>query len=423
MSRWLIRNAQLLGQGETLDLLIDNDRIGAIGHQLEVSGDSLERQIQANGAWLLPGLVDPLVRLREPGASHKATIASEARAALAMGSTWVGMAADTSPPIDSTAVVEMITRRSAAAQGARVLPYAALCRPSGLSELASLSGAGCPLATDQGQPIDDASLLRRALQYASSLDLPVMLQPIDAALSGDGVAHDGEIAVRMGLSGIPVSAETVALARILLLAEEAQARVIVGPLSSAAAVAQLSQAQARGVQVTGLVSTLQLSLNELDLYPFVRDLHLQPPLRAESDRLALIEGLRSGVIGLLCSDHQPHDADAKLAPFGESQPGASMLDAHLGLGLRMVLAGELSLTQWVERASLTARRWLGLPQATWEAGAEADLILLDPNFEMPLDSARLRSAGHNSPFLKRHLPGRVLAAAIGTHTFVAESEQ
>ena len=120
MSRWLIRNAQLLGQGETLDLLIDNDRIGAIGHQLEVSGDSLERQIQANGAWLLPGLVDPLVRLREPGASHKATIASEARAALAMGSTWVGMAADTSPPIDSTAVVEMITRRSAAAQGARV---------------------------------------------------------------------------------------------------------------------------------------------------------------------------------------------------------------------------------------------------------------------------------------------------------------
>ncbi len=420
MSRWLIRGALLHGTGDPIDLLVDGPRIAAIGTQLPVDPSSVSRTIEANRAWLLPGLVDPLVRLREPGATHKATIPSEARAALARGSTWLGLAADTSPPIDSTAVVEMIDHRSTAAGGARVLPYAALCRDGGLAELGNLNRAGCPLASDQGQPTADPALLRGALQYASSLDLPVMLQPIDAALCGDGVAHDGEIAARMGLSGIPVSAESVALARILLLAEEAQARVIVGPLSSAVAVDQIAHAQARGVQVTGMVSTLQLSLNELDTYPFRSVLHLQPPLRSENDRSALRAGVVSGVIGLLCSDHQPHDADAKLAPFGESEPGASMLDAHLGLALRLLHEEKLPLTTWIDRVSLTARRWLGLSEPEWSAEAAADLLLLDPHFEWPLRSKDLLSAGHNNPFIGRHLGGRVLAAAVGEHHYFAE---
>lgn len=420
MSRWLIRGALLHGAGEPIDLLVDASRIAAVGPRLRVEAGSVARIIDANGAWLLPGLVDPLVRLREPGATHKATIASEARAALARGSTWLGLAADTSPPIDNTAVVEMIGHRSAAAGGARVLPYAALCRDGGLAELGNLNRAGCPLATDQGLPIADPALLRRALQYASSLDLPVLLQPIDAALSGDGVAHDGEIAARMGLSGIPVSAESVALARILLLAEEAQARVIVGPLSSAVAVEQIAQAQARGVQVTGMVSTLQLSLNELDLYPFRSALHLQPPLRSEHDRNALRAGVASGVIGLLCSDHQPHDADAKLAPFGESESGASMLDAHLGLALRLLQEKELTLPRWIDRVSLGARRWLGLSEPSWTADATVDLLLLDPHHERPLREEELLSAGRNNPFVGRHLGGRVLAAAVAEHHFFAE---
>ena len=421
MSRWLIRGALLNGVGDATDVLIDGELIADIGPALDVDPSTLAHCIEANGAWLLPGLVDPLVRLREPGASHKATIAAEATAALSRGSTWLGMAADTNPPIESTAVVEMIGRRSAAAQGAQVLPYAALCRESGgLAELAALSAAGCPIATDQGAPIADAGMLRRALQYASSLDMAVMLQPIDAALNADGIAHDGAIAARMGLPGIPSTAETVALARILLLAEECNARVIVGPLSTAASVEQIAQAQARGVRVTGMVSTLQLSLNDLDLYPFRSVLHLQPPLREEDDRTALLAGLADGVIGLLCSDHQPHDADAKLAPFGESEIGASMLDAHLGLGLQLVLDGTLSVTQWLDRASLQPRRWLGLNAPLWQTGAAVDLMLLNSHFEVPLPSCGLRSSGKNSPFIGRHLPGKVLAAAVGDHRYIAE---
>ncbi len=409
MSGLLIRNALLQPAGERLDLRLVDGRYAAIGPSLPaVEG---ELSLDAREAWLLPGLVDPVTRLREPGATHKTDIRTEVRAALARGITWMGLAADTQPPIDSRAVVELIESRARDAAAAGVRPLAALTRAEGLAELATLQAAGCPAATDLGRPIQDAGLLRRALQYAASVDMPVLLEPLDLALVGEGVAHDGPVAARLGLAGIPPSAETVAVARIVLLAEESGARVLIGPLSSARSLPLLAQAQERGIAVSGMVSSLQLSLNELDLYPFRSNLHLRPPLRSESDREALLAALASGLISVLCSDHQPHDTDAKLAPFPETAVGASMLDAHLGLGLRLVMRGDLSLTSWIERACQAGRAWLNLPAARFCVGAEADFVLLDPHKDIELRPENCLSGGRNSPFLGWRLPGLVLLAA------------
>jgi dihydroorotase len=413
MSQLLIRNALLQPAGDQVDVRLVDGRYAALGRSLPVvDGDQL---LDARGAWLLPGLVDPVARLREPGATHKTDIQTEARAALARGITWLGLAADTQPPIDSRAVVELIDSRARRAGAAGVRPLAALTRAEGLAELAMLQAAGCPAATDLGRPIQDAGLLRRALQYAASVDMPVLLEPLDLSLAGEGVAHDGPIAARLGLAGIPPSAETVAVARIILLAEESGARVLVGPLSSARSLPLLAQAQERGIAVSGIVSSLQLSLNELDVYPFRSNLHVRPPLRSEVDREALLAALNSGLISVLCSDHQPHDNDAKLAPFPETAVGASMLDAHLGLGLRLVLRGELSLAAWIDRASAAGRTWLNVPAADFSIGAEADFVLVDPHQDIALQADNCLSGGRNSPFLGWRLPGRVLLAARSTH--------
>lgn len=418
MNAWLLRDVVLQPAGERCDVRIAKGRYQAIGKVLPAEAG--DQQLEGQGAWLLPGLADPLTRLREPGQTHKTGIVREARAALARGITWLGLAPDTQPPIDSRAVLELIDNRARTAAAAGIRPLCALTRAGGLAELATLQAAGAPAAADVGQTIQDAGVLRRALQYAASVGQPVLLQPIEASLLGDGVAHDGAIAARLGLAGIPPSAETVAVARIVLLAEEAGAEVLVGPLSCADSLPLLAQAQARGVAVSGLVSSLQLSLNELDLYPFRPYLHLNPPLRREVDREALLAGLRQGLISVLCSDHQPHDADAELAPFPETAVGASTLDAHLGLGLRLVQRGELELGQLIERACHAPRRWLGLPPAVFEPGAVADCVLLDPHRDLVLSAENLLSGGHNSPFLGWNLPGLVRLSVRETHVWQAE---
>ncbi|MCB1627168.1 MAG: amidohydrolase family protein [Xanthomonadales bacterium] len=418
MSTLLLRRALLQPQGQTIDVRIAHGRYQAIGEQLTIGAD--DTVIDAEGQWLMPGLVDPLTRLREPGQTHKTTIAREARAALARGITWLGMAPDTQPPIDSRAVLELVDNRARAAGGAGVRAICSLTREQGLAELAGLQSAGAPLAADVGSPIQDAGLLRRALLYAASVSMPVLLQPIDLSLQGDGAAHDGPVAARLGLAGIPSSSETVAVARIVLLAEESGAEVLIGPLSCADSLPLIAQAQARGVRVSAMVSTLQLSLNELDLYPFRSFLHLQPPLRSEADRAALLQAVRQGLVSVLCSDHQPHDVDAQLAPFPETAVGASTLDAHLGLGLRLVQRGELALADLIERACLTPRRWLGLPAYEFSEGAPADCILVDPHRDLAMTPANLLSGGRNSPFLGWRLPGQVRLAVRGAQCWQPE---
>lgn len=380
--------------------------------------------VDGRGCWLIPGLVDLAARLREPGATHKADIRSEATAALLNGITHLVLPPDTRPAVDSTAVVELILRRAREARGATVHVIGALTRELGeeaLAEMGALRAAGCVAVGNIGRPIGNSNLLRRALQYAASLDLPVHLQAIDPWIGAGGVAHEGRVAALQGLPGIPETTETLALARDLMLVEESGVRAHFARLSCARSVAMIAAAKARGVQLSADVAMPQLYLNENDLLPFRSQAHLLPPLRTAGDRDVLRAGVRDGTIDAICSDHQPHDPDAKLKPFPASEAGASGLDSYLGLGLKLIDERMLSLTDWLERCALAPRRILGLPLPQMQAGALPDFVLIDAGEETTLEPGRMLSRGKNTPFRGWRLPGRVDLAAIADRLWIRES--
>jgi dihydroorotase len=370
------------------------DQYGTMDWQ---DGLPVVRATQAIGAssatWLLPGLVDLYARLREPGATHKANIQTEARAALASGITDIVCAPDTEPCIDSTAIVELIRDRARQANAARVWPLAALSKQFGdelISEYASLRDAGCIAISNADHGVQNSNVLRRALQYAASFDISVHLHPIDRYLSDEGVAHDGRIAARLGLTGIPESAETLALARDLMLIEETGARVHISRISSARSVDMIRAAKARGVALSCDVPLANLFFCETDLLGFRANFHVRPPLRRQEDRDALVAGIQDGTIDAICSNHAPHDRDAKLAPFPMTEAGMSSIDALLPLSLSLVHQGLISATRWVELVSTNPARILGIKQNNW--------ILLQPDQRVRLQDDAIRSAGKNTPF-------------------------
>jgi len=359
-------------------------------------------QINGHACYLLPGLVDLAVRLREPGNSHKGSIRSETNAALRAGVCHVLLPPDTSPGIDSTAVLELVLERARVAGAARVYPMAALTRAGApdesLSEMAALLHAGAIAVGDVGRPIQNPQLMRRALQYAATLDATVHLQPTERALADEGCAHDGRVAARLGLPGIPELAETLALARILMLVEDSGVRAHVGRISSARSVQMIAAAKQRGLPITCDVSIAHLLFCELDLIGFDANMHVLPPLRAQHDRDALLDGVRSGVIDVIVSDHQPHDRDAKLAPFPEAEPGISCIDVFLSLGLKLVQEGHLSLARWMDAVSTAPAQVLGI--------AVPERVLVAVHAERVPKTSWL-SKGANSPFLHWSLPGEV----------------
>ncbi len=358
--------------------------------------------------WLVPGLIDLYARLREPGATHKASIQSEARAAWASGITDLVCAPDTEPCIDSTAIVELIRDRARHANGARVLPLAAICKQFGdelISEYAGLRDAGCIAISNADLGIQNANVLRRALQYAASFEISVHLHPIDRFLSEDGVAHDGRIAARLGLTGIPESAETLALARDLMLIEETGARVHISRISCARSVEMIRAAKARGVALTCDVPIANLFFCETDLLGFRANFHVRPPLRRQEDRDALIAGIQDGTIDAICSNHAPHDRDAKLAPFPMTEAGMSTIDALLPLSLSLVHQGVISANRWVELVSSNPAKILGIKQKSW--------ILLQPEQRLRLQDQAIRSAGKNTPFWGWEQMGVVQRVIVG----------
>jgi dihydroorotase len=426
MNRILIQGATVrfphLSIDRVADVLFVPGRILALDPSAEQAAGA--ERIDGRGRWLIPGLVDLAARLREPGATHKADIRSEAVAALINGITHVVLPPDTHPVVDSTAVVELILRRAREGRGATVHVIGALTRDMGeesLAELGALRAAGCIAVGNIGRAIGNTNLLRRALQYAASLDLPVHLQAVDPWIGAGGVAHEGRVAALQGLPGIPETTETLALSRDLMLIEEAGVRAHFGRLSCARSVTLLAAAKARGLAVTADVAMPQIYLNEHDLLPFRSDAHLLPPLRTCGDRDALREALIGGVIDAVCSDHQPHDADAKLKPFTATEAGASGVDSFLGLGLKLVQEGLLSLPAWLERCALTPRRILGLPLPQLAADSIPDFALVDPNVERTLDAATMASRGKNTPFRGWRLPGRVEMAAIADRVWIRET--
>ncbi len=424
--RLSILNARLLdpasGRDQITDLHLANGLLLAIG---PAPADFAPDQcIDASGLLAIPGLIDLCARLRQPGLEQKATIRSETRAAASAGITTLCCPPDTCPVVDTPAVAQLI-RQTAEANGfARVLPAGSLTQGLAgeqISEMAALARAGCPVLSHADRSIRSARVQRRALEYAATFDLTCFLHPADASLSEGGLVHEGRISTRLGLPGIPAAAETVAVARDLALAEQTNARIHFRGLSTARATEMLAEARARGVRVTADVSAHQLFLTEDDIRTFDANALVLPPLRTESDRQALRAAIADGIISAICSDHQPHEPDAKLDPFPQAAPGISALETLLPLTLRLVEEGLLSLPAALACVTCQPADILGLSQGRLQPGAAADLCLLALDETWILTSERMQSQGKNTPFLGQSLRGAVRLTLLGGRpVFVAD---
>lgn len=416
--RIVIKNGRVIdpahGIDKVQDVYVAGGRIVALGKKPD--GFSADRSIDARNRIVCPGLVDLSAHLREPGAEHKATIASETRAAAAAGITTLCCPPDTDPVTDTPAVVELIRSRAEQAGLAHVIPLGALTRAlagNELSEMAALQQAGCAGLTNTRRPIANTLVMRRAMEYAATHGITVFLHAEDSALANRGCAHEGAVATRLGLPGIPESAETVALARDLVLIEQTGVRAHFCRLSSARAVRMIARAQHDGLNVTADASAHHLYLTEMDIGHFNSQCHVLPPLRTLRDRDGLRQGLGDGTLAAICSDHQPHESDAKLAPFTETEPGISALETLLPLTLRLADENVLSLSEALAHLTCNPARILGLDAGTLGPGQAADICIFDPECYWTLGADTLVSRGHNTPFLGWEFKGRV------THTLLA----
>jgi len=398
----------------TQDVFIAAGRIVSLGQAPD--GFMADREIDASDQVVCPGLIDLCARLREPGQEHKATIASETLAAASGGVTTLCCPPDTHPVIDTPAVTEFIRLRAEAAGKARIVTLGALTQGLGgeqLSEMAALRKAGCVGISNAMQPLLNPLVQRRALEYAATHELTVFLYPNDHWLANNGCAHEGRVATRLGLPGIPEAAETAAVARDLALVEQTGVRAHFCRLTTGRAVQMVARAQFDGAPVTADVAIPYLYLSEVDISDFDSRCHLLPPLRTVEDRQRLRDALRQGTLSAICSDHQPHEPDAKLRPFPATEPGISGLDSLLPLGLQLVEEQTIELDDLIHRLTAGPAKILGLPYGTLAAGATADICIFHPQLTWQLDTSTIQSRGHNTPFMGRELKGRV------THTLLS----
>lgn len=395
------------GLDTVTDLHLEAGKILAIG-AAPASFTPVET-IDASGLIAAPGLVDLNVALREPGYSRKGNIASETRAAAAGGVTSLCCPPRTKPVLDTSAVAELILDRAREAGHSKVFPIGALSKGlegEQLAELVALRDAGCVAFSNGLKTFHNTRTLCRALEYAATFDLTVIFNSQDHDLAEGGLAHEGPTAAFLGLAGIPETAETVALARDLLLVEQSGVRAHFSQLTSARGAAMIADAQARGLPVTADVALYQLILTDEALIDFSSLYHVQPPLRTRADRDGLREAVKSGVIQAISSHHQPHERDAKLAPFAATEPGISSVELLLPLAMTLVEDGLLDLPTLLARLSSGPAAALRLPAGQLSAGAAADIVLFDPAASTVAGETWL-SKGENCPFLGHCLPGAV----------------
>jgi len=422
----LIHGGQVIdpasGFDEKADLaLVDNALVAIKNVATDFQPDTT---IDATGCIVLPGLVDLAVRLREPGHEHEGMLASEMAAAVAGGVTSVVCPPDTEPVLDEAGLVEMLRHRAEQLKQARLFPLGALTRNlegEVLTEMLHLTQAGCIGFSQAEVPLANTQVMQRALQYASTFGYTVWLRPQELYL-GKGVAASGPLATRMGLSGVPVAAETIALHTIFELVRATGARVHLCRISSAAGVALVRQAKVEGLPITCDVSINSLHLTDVDIGYFDSRMRLNPPLRQQRDRDALRAGLADGTIDALVSDHTPVDEDAKALPFAQAEPGATGLELLLSLTLKWAQDSALPLAQALgvvtSRPAGVAGSSLGELTASagrLVVGGAADICVFDPNAHWVVEPSALRSQGQHTPFGGYELPGRVRATLVGGH--------
>lgn len=372
--------------------------------------------IDCGGLPLAPGIVDMRVFVGEPGARHRESFRSAGQAAAAGGVTTFVAQPDTTPALDDPALVQFALARARDASPVRVHAMGALTRGLAGAEMTEqqfLLDAGAVALTDADHPLADAKLMRACMAYATALDTLIVHHPQEPTLGHGACATAGEFASRLGLPAVPAIAERIMLERDLALAESVSARYHADMLSTAAALAPFARAREAGLKVTAGVSIHHLTLNEFDIADYRSFFKLAPPLRAETDREAVVEALAEGLIDVIVSSHLPWDEEAKRLPFEEAATGAVGLETFLPACLRLVHAGRLSLTRLFEAASLAPARILGLPGGRLAAGAPADLVLFDPDAPFLLDRAALRSRAKNTPFDRTRMQGKVRGTWVG----------
>jgi len=408
----------LIKGGRVVDPESGRDEVGDVYvSDGKISGrkEKADRTIDAKGLVVAPGLIDLAARLREPGQEYKATLASEMDAAVAGGVTSLACPPDTHPPLDEPGLVDMLRRRAKTLSRARVYPVGALTvqlAGERLSEMSVLAQAGCVAFSQANVPITDTQVLWRALQYAATFGYPVWLRAEDKWLSREGVAHDGEMATRLGLAGIPAFTETIALATMLQLVRSTGARVHFCRLSTAEAVDMIRAAKKEKLPVTCDVGIHYVHLSETDLGYYDTHCRLDPPLRSQRDRDALAAGLADGTVDCAVSDHAPVDEDQKQLPFAEAETGASALELLLPLLLKWGAERKLPLAKTLARVTSDAARVLGVQSGRIAPGAPADLVIFDPKQAWRVEPAALKSQGKNSPFLGYELAGRVRTTIV-----------
>ena len=440
--RLLIRGGRVLDPANGIDLargdvLIEDGRIVEVGVDLGSRASGVDRTIDANGLVVAPGFVDLHTHLRDPGFEYKETVETGTRAAARGGFTTVCAMPNTEPAMDSRATIDYVLRRASEEGLVRVLPIGAVTRGRAgkqLAELGELAEAGCIGFSDDGNPVADAGIMRRALEYASTFDLPIIDHCEDPQLAG-GVMHEGWVSTRLGLKGIPSASEENMVARDISLARQAGAHVHIAHLSTAGSVELVRRAKADGVRVTAEVTPHHVALSHECVMTrpgtaglaYDTNAKMYPPLRSLEDAAACIEGLRDGTIDAVATDHAPHAVQEKLCEFDEAANGIIGLETALSLCLRAVDSGALTLPRLVEALTIGPVRALRLDAklpglGTLSPGAAADVVLFDPSGEWEVTRESIASKGKNTPLLGQTLRGQIVATVYGGNV-VYETER
>jgi dihydroorotase len=419
-----IKNGRLIDPANGIDA--QKDLYIAAGNVVGVgdmpAGFTPTRTIDASGLVVAPGLVDLSARLREPGYEYKATLESEMQAAMQGGVTSLVCPPDTDPVLDEPGLVEMLKHRAKSLNQAHVYPLGALTvglKGLALTEMAELTEAGCIGFSQAEEPVLDTTVLLRAMQYAKTFGYTVWLRPQDPHLGRGGIAHSGPVASRLGLSGVPVMSETIALHTIFELVRVTAARVHLCRMSSAAGIELVRAAKKEGLPVSCDVGVHHVHLTDVDIGYFDSNARVTPPFRAQRDRDAIRQGLLDGTIDVICSDHTPVDDDEKLLPFGEASPGATGLELLLSLSLKWAEEcldnAPQSLGRAIAKLTADAARVADLPGGRLSVGSVADVCVFDPAARWKVEAKTLASQGKHTPFLGYELTGQVRATIVAGH--------